>query len=254
MSHRAYVQQGALFQLSQVAYFQLKKRIDDSQPAIIGIEMLRPAYTLVNGNVAGKPYNRKIDIVVEGKGSGERWIETKSLMGKFKPEWFKNTLIPKGKERNGPILNKQTNYRGYYRQFFHDMRLNDKFINEENRDEILDFKIKKWVGNSEFNWYFHKFKKNPKSGNPPTNKDEKNARTWFCAKPEIQGRKSYYDSNMSGNASAIKIACQTAVGNLLAPAVELRDTQSYLTELVEPHAADLGVDDFISFIKEIAGN
>jgi hypothetical protein len=237
------VQQGALFQLSQIVYFHIKSKYVDGEPKVLGIEQVRPAYTVVDGGVPDNaiPYKRKIDIVLEGEAEGtERWVETKSLSGPFREAWFKNTLIGKKKKDDSSARK----YRGYYRQYFHDMRLNNEFISTKKESLILN--DGEWVGNSAYSWYFHDYANN--RGTPPTARDINNAQKWFCKVPSTNPKpKAYYEDNMSGDSRTIKSSCT----QLAESRIQRRNTQSYITELLRPFAGpdQLNIEAFVNLIE-----
>ncbi len=192
--------------------------------------MVRPAYALTNDEIVAKPYRRQIDIVTKDDDGNEIWIETKSLS---------KSTFSKGKFKN-----QLSNSKSYYRQFYHDMRLNDKFISSGNRRKILD--DGKWVGNKQYYWYFHEF--STKKGNPPGSKEETNARKWLCQSPEGVTR-DFFDSNFKTTVS--QGVAEQLCGSLAFSRIELRDTQSYITELLEPYAAELNIKDFVELIKKL---
>ncbi len=224
-STRANTQNGALFQLSQIVYFHIENKYGGG-PKVIGIEQIRPAYGLVNGErPPGEPYKREIDIVLENGTNAERWVEVKSLNGPFRESWFKNTLVGKKKD-DGDKTN-----RGYFRQHFHDMRLNSGFINSDNLETILnrDDNRFNWSKNANYNWYFHDFKKITGS-NPPSRTDIGNAGKWLCAKPKAtDANEKYYESNLSGSRAEIAGRCSKS-------RIELRNTQSYIKDLLRKYA------------------
>ncbi len=122
---------------------------------------------------------------------------------------------------------------------FHDMRLNKDFINDANKGDILV-----GPGNSEYNWYFHDFAKKTGS-NPPVTKDRTNARKWLCKKPESTSADGkYFKSNLSGSPSEIERRCPKSK-------IELRNTQSYIKDLLKPHASKLGIEEFVAIIENL---
>lgn len=184
----------------------------DGQPAVAGIELERPGYTIVNSLESGKAYKRKIDIVLQTE-DGEHWVETKSVAGPFRESWFRNRLEPKRKSDD-------RRYRGYFRQHFHDMRLNTDYINAKNRNKILS----DGAENAKFSWYFHAFK--AKHGRPPTKRDVSNASDWLCRTPRVDRVDKYFEENLSSGKGIIKQKCKAS------NAVERRDTTNYVVDLL----------------------
>ncbi len=89
----AWRQHGAMFQLSQIAYYHLHNKFAGG-PKIITIEGLRKAHELVNGDHSDISYGRLIDIVLSDGIVGEVWVETKS----FKLDWFTQSLRKKNRQ------------------------------------------------------------------------------------------------------------------------------------------------------------
>src|SRR5690606_6420734 len=186
-SERPWVQHGAMFQLSQMVYYHLNARFNDG-PAIVDIEATRPAYLLINSsnNRGLTPYNRRIDIVLDSGDGGETWVETKSVAGPFRNQWFTPTLT--GAKSSTGFYDADAN-RAYYRQFFHDMRLNRSIISQENLGGILGGAGK---SNHQYRWYFHEFKDTSGSKSPAAG-DITKARGLLCAKPNISNIKRVYE-------------------------------------------------------------
>jgi hypothetical protein len=222
-----------------LAYFHIQNQHGQNQPAVKGIELRRPAFTLINNErpTGIKAYDRIIDIVLEGANDTERWIETKSLQGPFKQIWFTNTLKAKNNKDEGD----SRTHRGYFRQFFHDMRLNKDFINDGNSGKILN----NHLGNAEYSWYFHDFSK--KRGIPPTAKDITQARKWLCKVPEVDNRTDYYKSNLAGTQGEVRARCALNAVN----SIQKRDTQSYIKDLLKPYASQMGIEDFVEIIEKL---
>ncbi|MGD9164562.1 MAG: hypothetical protein PVF13_07350, partial [Chromatiales bacterium] len=157
---------GAIFQLCQVAYYHAMNQLEVG-PKVLGVEQERPAYYLIKGEQApGEPYKRRVDIVLEAPDNGEEWVEVKSLS---------KTTMSKSKFKNNPFSDKT-----YYRQFFHDLRLNQNFITTVPKyvDEILP-PSRGWNGNKNFTWWFQQWK-NTSKGIPPEKAQESRAQEWLC--------------------------------------------------------------------------
>jgi hypothetical protein len=235
-SERPWMQHGAIFQLSQIAYYHLQK-----EGSIKDIELIRPAYMLMSEKNNGlKPYNRRIDIVLNVDGGGEEWVETKSLAGPFLKNWFTQKL--EGKSESGSFYDSEED-RSYFRQFFHDMRLNDGFINRETRDLI----VPSGQTNKKYTWYFQDFKTNTGSKSPIAN-DEKTARDEFCKPPlGVVSAKLLYRYNFVGGPKTIQNLCKAQTSN-----ISLRDTKSYFEEIFVKYADKLDVKDMIDIAKELS--
>lgn len=237
----AHRRHGAMFQLSQIAYLHVKNQ-HAGGPEILDIEAKRPAFMLVNGEKPEKPYKRIIDIVLSDGDGGEEWIETKSLAGPFKNSWFTPTLVGKKKPKNATVNAFSSGAeRGYYRQFFHDMRLNNDFINKKEIGKILDGSI----GNTKYTWYFHDFKTLTAS-KPPTTADISMAQRRFCKVPTGVNRSDLYKYNFISNAGLMRNLCIAKKWN-----ISKRDTKSYFKEILEDYAEELDIEDIISIAKEI---
>ena len=231
-SRNDFVRNGALFQLTQVVYHHIFN-LYGGGPKVLGIEQKRPAYKLVNNLRIpnNNPYKREIDIVLAGADNTEHWIEVKSLAkSSFKQSKFKPTLA-KGS--------------GYYRQFFHDMRLNDDFIHATNKPKILEGKTNGvlWVGNSNYSWHFQQFSAGT-SGIPPDSTDEKNVRKWLCI-PHTKN-KDYFASNLNDISLVIRSRCNDNKGN-----IKLRNTQSYVKDVLKKYAVQLDIEEFVSIIETL---
>ncbi|SMF45665.1 hypothetical protein SAMN02745866_02973 [Alteromonadaceae bacterium Bs31] len=174
----------------------------------------------------GKAYNRRIDLIVEGPNSGEKWVETKSLArSTFTQSNFGNKI--------------QSGKKTYYRQFIHDFRLNVRHLNSENERHILVGHD----GNTEYQWYFHKWR-NSVYGVPPSGSEENKARDWLCYKPNIANIKQFYEDNLKLSPNLTKAACKAESNER----IKLRDTESYITEVVQRLVDELGLDvqDFVN--------
>ncbi|MCP4992146.1 MAG: hypothetical protein GY928_40690 [Colwellia sp.] len=237
----AHRRHGAMFQLSQIAYLHVKSQHGGGED-ILDIEAKRPAFMLVNGEAVGNPYRRIIDIVLSDGDDGEEWIETKSLAGPFKNSWFTPTLVGKKKPESSTVNAFDSGAeRGYYRQFFHDMRLNEDFIHEDNDTDILNGS----VGNTKYTWYFHDFKTLTAS-KPPTTADISMAQRRFCKVPTGVNKKDLYEHNFVSNAGLMRNLCIAKKSN-----ISKRDTKSYFKEILEDYAKELEIEDIIEIAKEI---
>ncbi len=240
----AWKQHGAMFQLTQVLYYHLQHRFAEG-PAIITIEGFRPAYMLINGQRSKKPYGRLIDVVVSDGDGGEVWIETKSVAGKFKKAWFTQSLKAKKSDSSGSGV-QLTEPRDYYRQFFHDMRMNDEFINVLNISKILP--PGSASTNSEYLWYFHDFNISAETTNRPTGADIAMAQHQFCKLPKKENNTQLYKDNFAGTPNVMKAQCIAKKNN-----IQLRNTSSYFKDLLEVFAGDLGISDIVDIAKQIDG-
>lgn len=239
-SSRPWIKHGAIFQLSQIAYYQLMNQYAGGSK-VLGIEQLRPAFKVVKigGEVKpdGKSYGRKIDIVLDDNG-GERWVELKSLRNPFSSAWFKNTT-ERIEKTKGSFFASDEGARNYYRQFFHDMRTNKDFIKQANLRIILPPKA---LPNSSFIWYFQEFKDKPSSPGPK-NSDIESARVGLCQ--SSQENEEFYSQNLKDGKSMTHANCGRKSGSY----IQLRNSTAYLKEVLAEHAKDLGIEDFIELAK-----
>lgn len=205
---------GAIFQLSQVTYYHAMSQLVNNAPKVLGIEQERPAYELIKGVRTGTAYKRRVDVIIEAEG-GEEWIETKSLS---------KSTFSKTKFRNVP-----SDKKSYYRQFFHDLRLNDALItsNADNRDRIIPAS-ERMNGNKTYSWFFQQWRESPNKGIPPSSTEETHAQEWLCAKPNISHIKNYYTDNLANNPDVTKSLCRST----RQARIKLRDTESYVTEIL----------------------
>ncbi|MDE1462690.1 Ig-like domain-containing protein [Spartinivicinus poritis] len=233
---------GAMFQLSQIAYYHLHNQYAEGVK-ILGIEVVRPGYLLVNGErlLGSEPYKRRIDIVLDDGEGGEHWIETKSLAGPYLRTWFEQKLEVKSKAEGNPLF-EEGKYRSYFRQFFHDMRLNKAFINNKNKSKIIDHRGK---SNGKYSWYFHDFK-TLTSSKPPTTADIKIARNELCEPPNVRSKEKVYQSNLNGTIASVKLLCKAKANNIVR-----RNTKDYFAELLEKYASQLEIQDVIKIAREI---
>jgi len=219
-SWRPWVQHGAIFQLTQLAYYHA------TGSKIIGIEQTRPAFFVdAKGTAVGKEYKRRIDIVLQdGDGAKkEKWIELKSLSGKFNALWFDNKLTKTKQDEAGATL--EQDVRGYYRQFFHDLRLNEYNISPKNQDAILKG-LENAKTNSSFIWYFQDFKgKGSEASKSPNAGDLDTARTGLCTKYDGGEIGMSADKLYKANFKSVpaKGTCKNSI--------ELRDFSEYIKEL-----------------------
>ncbi|WP_070884417.1 Ig-like domain-containing protein [Pseudomonas argentinensis] len=250
----AYKQHGAIFQLVQMMGYQIKANYGPApKMQIVGIDEVRQAYRLADLPGVGpardsdQPYKRRIDIVLapDGDKTKEQWVELKSLAGPFSASWFDSDVNKSG---NADDTNDEA--RGYYRQFFHDLRLNQKLVNTNNLGLIVgqDGQVLKHQGNSVFFWYFQDFKQTPTSSKSPTKADEAIAQKAFCALPRGLGDATgFYKQNFAQSAKVTARECQAIVKL----SVSLRDTKSYFEEYLVTYADQLDIKDFINIVKNI---
>jgi hypothetical protein len=151
-------------------------------------------------------------------------------------------LAAKSKKDN---VNSKT-HRGYFRQYFQDMRLNSNFINDEKDDLIFDLS-EGWVGNSEYTWYFHDF--SSKKGRPPTGADITRTHKWLCKTPKVNNVRDFFKSNLSLSAGQARSACVFRAVN----SIQKRSTQSYIRDLLKPYAgADyLDIQSFVEIVEKL---
>ncbi|PAU65359.1 LamG domain-containing protein, partial [Pseudomonas indica] len=245
ISGRSYVQHGAIFQIAELLGYQLGAQFANG-PEIFGIDTERQAFRLMYNRSSrsvetggDKPYRRRVDIVLRNASGEEEWVELKSLSGPFKKQWFESRLTAKEKEQDSEGA------RDYYRQFFHDLRLNKKFVNENNLGDITG---RQHQGNALFRWHFQDFKTKAASSVSPTKQDESLAQRLFCDKPSGLGDMvDFYKQNLAYDAGVTKRLCKSYVGT----GVTLRDTKSYFEEYLVRYAKDLDIEDFIQIAREV---
>ncbi len=122
------------------------------------------------------------------------------------------------------------------------MRLNDDFINEDKKLEILTGAN---MGNTKYTWYFHDYKTLTTS-KPPTTADISLAQRPFCKVPTGVNKKDLYEHNFVSNAGLMRNLCITKKSN-----IDKRDTKSYFKEILEDYAKELEIEDIIEIAKEI---
>ncbi len=230
---------GSQFQLSQIAYYHGKSQIDNSQPKVLAIEEFRPSFEVVNGEKVGDSYKRRVDIILEGpEKDGEDWIEVKS--------YAQDTMRNSSKFLNDPSSDKSN-----YREFFHDLRLNENFIvgNENGYRDII-LADPRSASNDQYTWYFHKFSRG--KGVSPKSKDVGKVQGWLCAKPARGlkgGLNNFYKYNMAKSPPATKKTCDKTSKQR----ITLRDTESYVREIIQGLADKLGltIGDFVIMVQAI---
>jgi len=238
---------GALFQISQAAYFHGKHRLVNTEPKLKAIEAVRPAFRIVNGKPAGKAYQRRVDLLLWNNDADkkETWVETKSLL---------KSTITEPKFANDP-----DNSKSYYRQFFHDFRLNEKHISDEFRNEIIGNNAENSRVNEFYYWYFHKFKNRGKNI-PPTSREETKIREWFCKPPVFKGpglgvKDFFYDNLRIGPKKTGKGEYGGECNASAKLRIKLQDTESYITEIVErlakEKADEFPISDFFDEIRDL---
>jgi hypothetical protein len=84
---------------------------------------------------------------------------------------------------------------------------------------------------------------------PPEKAQESRAQEWLCYKPNINNIKNYYKYNMVLSPGATKAACSSLAG----ARIKLRDTESYVTEVIARliRDKDLDAQDYLDFINNI---
>lgn len=245
ISSRPWVQHGAIFQIVEMMVYEIEAKYGPDKFRIVGIDAERPAYR-VTGNgerEPGKPYRRRVDIVLGFDRNGkteEEWIELKSLAGPYNAAWFKGTLD--AKEKSEEVDDEA---RGYYRQFFHDIRLNDGYISDKYSAKILE---KGNPGNRLFFWHFQTFK--PRAGSTPlSNANIRDARGEFCKLPSGLGNLPDF---FKGNISVPQVAYSKLCNVTVFKQVSNRDASSYFKDYLVRYADDLDIKDFIEIVKSIA--
>lgn len=134
--------------------------------------------------------------------------------------------------------------RSYFRQFFHDMRLNEKFIKLDAINVIVptDGAI-----NKKYTWYFQDFKTSTSSKSPVA-ADEKLARAEFCKAPNVAGSaKLLYKYNFNAGPKSVQNNCIAKADN-----ISLRDTKSYFEDILVKYADKLDVKDMIDIARELS--
>jgi Laminin G domain len=218
---------GAIYHLSQIAYYHALSQYGPNKDLKIkGIEEVRSAIKVSkSGNPVGEPYKRQVDIVLEGK-DGERWVELKS---------YKDTSLNNSTFKSGSDL---------YKQFFHDMRTNQDFINNGNERKILG----NGKPNNSFVWYFQSFKTKTEKG-PTEANIKKYVTDNFC--DALDGEyKSYHPANFKEGLTlgGVSKLCNTKANLPEIGIVQLKDTGAFAAEIIVPYATQLGVKDFIQLI------
>ena len=137
--------------------------------------------------------------------------------------------------------------RAYYRQFFHDMRLNVNVISVDNDRVILGDKGK---SNHQYRWYFHEYRDTSGSKSPAAG-DIVKARRLLCSKPSISNIDRIYELNFNGNASMVQSRCNNDANDPLVGSIVLRDTRSYFAEILEQYASKLKIEDMVEMAQTI---
>ncbi|WP_157465929.1 hypothetical protein [Colwellia sp. TT2012] len=103
--------------------------------------------------------------------------------------------------------------------------------------------------NEKYTWYFHNWRSNALKGQAPTAAEETKVRKWLCQKPNMSYIKNYYKDNLKLSPSATQSACNSSSGNR----IKLRDTESYISEVVQRLVNEKGLaaGDFIQVINGI---
>lgn len=234
---------GAVFQIVQTAYFHARHQTAPSVwPKVTGIDVVRSAHYLKNGETMGKAYDRQIDIVLEysDENKTEEWVEIKSYSGST----MSSSITKSGKK------SKVFGEANIYREFFHDIRLNDDFITTSLSDkgEILDVVGQVAKTNQIFTWYFQDFtspKGTGNAGKAPTKARLKTLKTKLCKKPTDVREQDYRYNFKYATSKAVENNCSKKVETQ----VELRNTKSYFTEVLDW----VGSDFALAIKDELAG-
>lgn len=108
------------------------------------------------------------------------------------------------------------------------------------------------VPNAQFTWYFHDYTRNTPGGLPgPTKQDLRTAVNGLC-KP-LKKNKDYYEQNFyTSNSKKVFKECRDVANGTLGidRAIDLRDTKSYLEDLIIPYAKQLDVEDMLESIPK----
>ena len=234
---------GAVFQIVQTAYFHARHQTAPSVwPKVTGIDAVRAAYYLKNGEAAGDSYDRQIDIVLEYPNADktEEWVEIKSYSGST----MSSSVTKSGKK------SKVFAGGNIYREFFHDLRMNDKFITADDvhKGEILDVDDKIAKTNQIFTWYFHDFttpKGTGNAGKAPTKTRLNTLKNKLCAKPTDAREQDYRYNFQYKTSKAVTSNCNKIVDGQ----VTLRNTKSYFAEVLTL----VGSDFALKIKDELAG-
>ena len=251
ISSRPEKQHGAIFQIVEMMVYDIEGRYGSEKFTLLAIDAERPAFRVDgkgNKGKTDKPYKRRVDIILkfEKKAgakkdeSNEEWIELKSIAGPYNAGWFKNRLDAKERTEDSDES------RDYYRQFFHDIRMNDAYISGY-KEEII---AKGSSGNSKFSWHFQTFSKTKTASKPLTDDNIDSARKEFCKLPAGLGNVSdFYKGNFSVKQSEYTDKCKDTVRLQ----VSKRDAANYLQEYLVRYADKLDIKDFIEIVKKIGG-
>jgi hypothetical protein len=234
---------GAVFQIVQTAYFHARHQTAPSVwPKVTGIDVVRSAHYLKNGLRVGNAYDRQIDIVLEypDENKTEEWVEIKSYSGST----MSSSITKSGKKSK--VFGKAN----IYREFFHDFRLNDEFITTtpSDKDEILNVEQRVAKTNQIFTWYFQDFTTPKGAGNAgvaPTKTRLNTLKKKLCRKPTDVREKDYRYNFKYATSKAVQNNCT----NKVATQVELRNTKSYFTEVLD----FVGSDFALTIKDELAG-
>ncbi len=224
---------GAVFQIVQTAYYHARYESNKSAwPKVVGIDVVRAANYLVDGEKTGTPYKRQVDIVLEYADKKEEWVELKS---------YSNTTISGAVKPSDKVFDGAN----IFREFFHDYRMNDDFItsNPNYKNEILSVPGSIAKTNKIFTWYFQDFK-TPKGANnaaaAPKKQQVDNLSKKLCNKP-TDVRINDYKYNFKNTRPTVEKNC----GDKAKTQVELRNTESYFNEVL-----DMIGSEFAKTVKE----
>ena len=228
---------GAVFQIVQTAYFHARHQAAPTKmPKVVGIDVVRAANYLKNGEVSGKAYKRQVDIVLEYPDKTEEWVELKS----YSNTTVSGSVKPKDKVFSGANI---------YREFFHDYRLNDAFItgDPDYKNLILAVGQPPTETNAIFTWYYQDFdapKGLDNKATAPSERRLKTLRAKLCRKPTDVGIKDY-EYNFKNTRPTVEKNCVAKAGTQ----VTLRNTRSYFTEILDI----IGSDFALAIKNELAG-
>lgn len=231
---------GAVFQIVQTAYYHARHQASGgTMPKVIGIDSIRAAYVLINGERKGEPYPRQVDIILEHSDKIEEWVELKSyskktIQSSVRPS---SKIFPNAKDKQ------------VFREYFHDYRLNDEFITQilENKNKILKDTGYTGKTNQIFTWYYHDYTtpKGTKNKDPaPEEKQLKTMRKKLCNKPADFGVKSY-QGNFGKARKDVNKQCLAAADKR----IMLFNTRDYFTEVLKLVGNDFASD----ILNELSG-
>ncbi|MCE2572818.1 hypothetical protein [Motilimonas eburnea] len=230
---------GAVFQIVQTAYYHaLHQGNSETFPKVIGIDTVRPAYYLTNGVQQGNAYARQVDILLEKaqeEALQETWVELKS----YSKSTISGSIKPTGQVNPGQGASRGN---AVYREFFHDYRLNRHFITQDpnHKSLILEVGDTVYKPSHKLLWLFQDFKVpngTRNKGQPPTPRQLENFIAKACKKPtDVASADLQYNFSQSSE-SLLKADCEKEAKSY----VELRNTRSYFTELLDVIGSELAI-------------